>query len=92
MATFTNEDLAYLAQLSAIKVDDEQGKLLVKQLQQVIAFVDQLQEISVAPQPPYAPCENVFRDDQVFATSLELPLGQAPQRQERYFAVPPILE
>ena len=91
----TREDVAHLADLARIDLDDAELDHLAPQLAVIIDSVRSISEVAAADVPPTShavPLTNVFREDAVVAglTPAEA-LSGAPQVEEQRFAVPRIL-
>ena len=91
-------DVAYVAHLARMHLTGEEIREFQGQLDQVLAYVDQLKELDVDGIEPTAhaiPVENVLRDDIACPRSpeqREAQLDNAPARQGDEFLVPRILE
>lgn len=87
----------YLTQLSRIACTDEEQDSLLKDLQQILDYVEQLQEVDTENVPPcdqvLADMANVFRED-VTETSMprEVFLANAPAHVGGMIRVPPIIK
>lgn len=92
MTQFTKEDLLGIAKLSALELNDAEIELLTKQVGSIIAYVDQLQEVDTTLAADAVRNQNVFREDVVLPSNADAVLSQAPQREDRYFVVPKILD
>ena len=91
----TREDVAHLADLARIDLDDAELDHLAPQLAVIIDSVRSISEVAAADVPPTShavPLTNVFREDVVVAglTPAEA-LSGAPQVEGQRFAVPRIL-
>lgn len=92
MTQFTKEDLLGIAKLSALELNDTEVVLLTKQIGSIIAYVDQLQEVDTTVVADAVKNQNVFREDIVRPGNADAVVAQAPQREDRYFVVPKILD
>ena len=91
----TEEDVAKVARLARLDIDDSHVHHFTEQLAKVMAHfrdIDALDLDGVAPMTQPYPLVNVMRDD------VELPvldtdevLAAAPEAEERRFRVPPII-
>lgn len=87
------EDVKKLAQLSALKIEEEEAALLADQVSSILSYVEQISEADVARFSPIRLTnQNIFREDIATQQSSEALLAQAPKRKENYFVVPQILE
>ena len=96
MAKITPEDVDHIAGLAQLTVDDETRQRLVVQLNDILAYIDKLNELDttgIEPMMHAVPMTNVFRDD-VVGESLdrEKALMNAPKTDGEYFLVPRILD
>ena len=94
--TISRQEVLKVAQLSRLKLSDEEVALFTTQLDAIIGYVEQLAELDVDDVEPMAhplPIQNVFRED---AVRDSLPpdeaLANAPRRHQDFFAIPPTLE
>lgn len=92
----THMDVSYVANLAQIELTDEETQLFQGQLEQVLKYVEQLNELDVSDVTPTAhavPLVNVLRAD-VPAKSLdnEVVLDNAPAFRTGQVLVPKINE
>jgi aspartyl-tRNA(Asn)/glutamyl-tRNA(Gln) amidotransferase subunit C len=92
----TRDEVAHLARLSRLALDDAELEHLAAQLDVIITAVARVQEVAAGDIPPTShavPMTNVMRPDEVVPplTVAEV-LGQAPAVEEQRFRVPRILE
>lgn len=93
----TREEVAHLARLSRLALDDQELDGLAAQLDVILGAVAAIQEVTgVADVPPTThavPVENVTRPD-VVVPSLprDLVLAMAPEAEDGRFRVPRILD
>ncbi len=85
----------HVALLGRIELTDEQVSTLGRQLADIVAYVDKLQELDTAEVEPMAhalPIHNVLADD-VEGPSLppEQALANAPQREGDLYKVPKVI-
>ena len=91
-------DVAYVAHLARLHLTEEEVRAFQGQLDQVLAYVDQLRELDVEGIEPTAhaqPMENVLREDAACPRpdeAREALLENAPARQADQFQVPRIIE
>ena len=85
-----------ISYLSRLKVDDEKEKKIVKDLDNIIEFVDQLNDVDTSDIEPLTnPLEKIAktRNDEVTAKNLKKELLKvAPSANEDYFLVPRVVE
>jgi aspartyl-tRNA(Asn)/glutamyl-tRNA(Gln) amidotransferase subunit C len=94
--SLTPDDVAKVALLARLRISQAELSTFTDQLNSIVEFVAQLQELDTSNVEPLAhgiEVRNVFRDD-VVAPSLprEAALANAPQRNEQSFLVPAVLE
>jgi aspartyl-tRNA(Asn)/glutamyl-tRNA(Gln) amidotransferase subunit C len=92
----TADDVAKVALLARLRLSSEELAVFTGQLNQIVEYVAQLQELDVSGVEPLAhgvEIHNVFRDD-VVKPSLdrEAALANAPKRNDQSFLVPAVLE
>jgi aspartyl-tRNA(Asn)/glutamyl-tRNA(Gln) amidotransferase subunit C len=92
MAQFTKEELLTIAQLSALRLDNQEIETLSQQIATILNYVDQLAQVTVTTQAQTVGNKNVFRDDVARKSNADLILEQAPKKIGRYFVVPKILD
>ncbi len=93
MAKITREEVLKIARMSHITIHEQEIDLLVKELEGVLTYAERVKDLaSAAMEEQSTRAINVVREDLVVPTPAEPILAQAPERQERYFVVPAILE
>jgi len=92
MAAFNKEELYKIAQLSAVTIDAQECDLFVDQIKTILSYVDQLQSVPLSHEAARVCNINVMREDIALPFDSEAILDQAPQRNDRFFVVPTILE
>ena len=93
MADFTKEELLKLANLSAIKLDEQETTLFTEQIKTILAFTEQLQEVETDNAQERIRNVNTIRQD-VARTSpnAQAVIEQSPKEELNYFVVPKILD
>jgi aspartyl-tRNA(Asn)/glutamyl-tRNA(Gln) amidotransferase subunit C len=94
--SITRDEVAHLARLSRLALDDAELEHLAAQLDVIITAVARVQEVAADDIPPTShavPMTNVLRIDKVVPplTAAEA-LAQAPAVEQQRFRVPRILE
>jgi aspartyl-tRNA(Asn)/glutamyl-tRNA(Gln) amidotransferase subunit C len=94
--SITRDEVAHLARLSRLALDDAELEHLAAQLDVIISAVARVQEVAADDIPPTShavPMTNVLREDEVVPplTAAEA-LAQAPAVEQQRFRVPRILE
>lgn len=92
----TKDDVKYVANLSRLKLTEEEEALFCGQLGDILEYVQQLQEVDVEGVEPYISAAgegNIFRED-VAKESLprEKALQNAPEQGDDGFIVPKVVE
>jgi len=91
----TLQDVEHVATLAKLSFSDEEKKKLVGELNAILDYMDQLNELetgSVDPLSHVIELSNVFRDDELRpGLSREEALRNAPARSEKFFKVPKVL-
>lgn len=89
-------DIARVAKLANLPIDEKQRRLFTSQLAAIVAFVSKLQQVptkTVAPTAQVTGKTNVFREDVVDAARMltqEQALKNAKETRNGYFVVPSI--
>ena len=95
MTKISSSDVRKVAQLARLELSDDQIETYTSQLEEILSYVDKLQEIDTENVPPTTRAVevvNVMREDLVEVnTTREDILNQAPQREGDFFRVPKIL-
>lgn len=92
----SKKDVDYIKELARLQVGEEETNALVKDLNMILQYVDQLSELNtedveILVNPLYL--ENVYRED-VVEPSLpqEAFLQNVPERVEDYLKVPSVID
>ena len=95
MSKISSSDVRKVAQLARLELPDDQIETYTAQLEEILSYVDQLQEIdtkNVSPTTRAVEVGNAMREDLVdVKCSREDILNQAPHREGDFFRVPKIL-
>ena len=96
MSTVTKSDVAYVAGLAQLDLDEAATSRLVDEMNSILHYMDKLNELdtdAVEPMMHAMALTNVFRDDEVKPSlPRELALRGAPLHDGEYFMVPKILD
>ena len=96
MSRISADDVRKVAQLARLELPETKIATYTAQLERILDYVAQLQEVDTTDVPPTTRAVevvNVTREDSVEATPVrEELLNLAPQREGDYFRVPKILE
>lgn len=92
----SHTDVAYLARLSRLAMSDADMAVFMPQLQQILAYIEQLRALDTTGIEPTAhvlPLRNVTRTDDVGASLPQAAaLQSAPQVGDGFFCVPAVIE
>ena len=95
MTKLSSSDVRKVAQLARLELPDDQIEIYTAQIEEILSYVDQLQEIdtkNVSPTTRAVEVVNAMREDLVDVKCLrEDILNQAPHREGDFFRVPKIL-
>ncbi|RIK15210.1 MAG: Asp-tRNA(Asn)/Glu-tRNA(Gln) amidotransferase GatCAB subunit C [Acidobacteria bacterium] len=96
MSNLSRDDVAHVAMLARIQLEDHELDRLAGQLDQIVGWVGQVNEVAADDVPPMShplPLVNVVRPDEVRPSlSQEQALANAPEAEDGRFAVPRILD
>jgi aspartyl-tRNA(Asn)/glutamyl-tRNA(Gln) amidotransferase subunit C len=89
------EEVLHVAELARLSLKPEEIDLFTRQLNDILAYVEKLQELDttgVAPLAHVIPVFNAFREDEVNpGLPLEEALANAPAREDDNFLVPRVI-
>ena len=92
----TKEEVKYVAELARLYLSDDETKQFTDQLDSILDYIDQLNELDVKdvlPTSQSVSAENVLKEDVVDNTfKKELSLLNAPLQEEGIFKVPKVIE
>ena len=95
MTKISLSDVRKVAHLSRLELPEDQIEIYTEQLEEILTYIDQLQEIDTKGVPPTTRAVEVvnsMREDLVDVNcSREDILNQAPHREGDFFRVPKIL-
>ena len=92
MTKISKEEVLKIAEISRIRLSEDEIEPMIKHLEGVLSYAERVQEIAADIEEPSNKNVNVFREDVVVKTDPETILCQAPEREEDYFVVPAIIE
>lgn len=96
MSRISIEQVKHVAHLARLAITEEEATMFAKQLDAIITFAEQLNELDTENVPPTSHVlnmKNVMREDVPAAgLPLEEVLKNAPDQQDGQFRVPAILE
>ena len=92
----TENQVRHVAKLARLNCSDEQIANFTHQLDAIIQYVGQLEQLDTTNVEPLAHClpvHNVFRADQITASlTSDQALANAPQSDGEFFSVPKVLD
>jgi len=92
MVNLDKDELLKLAELSALKLYDEEAEVLLEQIKLFLDYTNELDQVQMSTEVAPVRNVNVFRDDIAIPTNSQPILEQAPQTHDTYFEVPKILD
>lgn len=96
MSSLSRDQVAHVAMLARIQLDDSELDRLSGQLHQIVDWVSSISDVAAADIPPMShplPLTNVTRADEVRPSlTPEQALSGAPASEQQRFAVPRILD
>ena len=87
----TREEILKIAEISKLKIWDNEVENVISQLEAVLSYAERVQEIAADQDEPSNKNINVTREDVIINTDSEPILKQAPESDNNYFVVPKIL-
>ena len=91
MDKITKEEALKIASFTKLTIADDEIDSIVKQLQDVLAYAQRVQDIAKDVDIPAHKNINFQRPDVIVSFDAQKILAQAPQEQDDYFVVPKIL-
>lgn len=92
----TKDVVEYVAHLSRLELSADQVDVYTAQLDRILEYMDKLNMLDttgIEPTTHAIPLVDVMRDDEVSnGLSIEGSVGNAPERRDSFFVVPPIIE
>ncbi len=92
MVKITREEVLKLAEISKIYLHENEIDLVVEQLKSVLGYAAKVSDIAGDIQIQSVKNVNIYRDDIALHTDPQPILAQAPEHEDDYFVVLPILE
>lgn len=88
--------LKYLADLSRIELTEKEGEKLLKDLQKILDYFKELQELDTSKIEPLTggtSLKNVFREDKRLENKEQISAGEYfPETEDNFLKVPPVFE
>ncbi len=95
MTKITSNDVRKVAQLARLELSEDQIALYTSQLEKILGYVAQLEQVDTQDVPPTSRAVeviNVLREDLVKSTNIRNQLlDQAPEREGYFYRVPKIM-
>lgn len=92
----SRDEVLKVALLGRLKLSEAELEKFTTQLNQIVGYVEQLQELDTEDVEPMAhplPMNNVFRADEVKPSiEVDSALANAPKRDREFYLVPPVLD
>lgn len=92
----SKEDVRKIAVLARLKFNEEQMNKFAAQMNDILGYVEQLNELStdkVNPTAHILPLKNIFREDCVTnGAPSKIIFSNAPKEEENQFKVPQVIE
>lgn len=93
MAKVTKEEVAKLAHMSQLAIDEHDIEKLIAKLDAVLSYASCLIDVAQGKTADaMVQNSNIVREDRVINTDQEPLLALAPEREENYYVVPMILK
>ncbi|GBD35715.1 Glutamyl-tRNA(Gln) amidotransferase subunit C [bacterium HR36] len=90
------EEVRWVAHLARLECTEEEIGLFTAQLNDIVSYVNQLQEVNTEGVEPLSHClpiHNVFREDTPgVSLKVDEALANAPARKGDFYAVPAVLD
>jgi len=94
--SISQNDIEHVARLARLALTQEEKTLFTSQMEAILAYAETLNELDttgINPTSHAVPMENSFRADCVVSSiGLDKALANAPDKNETYFRVPPVIE
>ncbi|ANC75588.1 MAG: Asp-tRNA(Asn)/Glu-tRNA(Gln) amidotransferase subunit GatC [Bacillota bacterium] len=96
MSRISKDQVKHVAHLARLAVTEEEAELLTEQLDKIIGFAEELNELdtdNVEPTTHVLELKNILRKDEVRnSVSVDEAMKNAPSERDGQFKVPNILE
>ncbi|WP_353856478.1 Asp-tRNA(Asn)/Glu-tRNA(Gln) amidotransferase subunit GatC [Bacillus sp. Bos-x628] len=96
MSRISIEEVKHVAHLARLAITDEEAEMFTEQLDSIISFAEQLNEVdteNVEPTTHVLKMKNVMREDVPNKSlSIEAVMKNAPDHKDGYIRVPSILD
>lgn len=92
MNKLNRDELLKLAELSALKLGEDEIDPLLKDLDSILSYASQLENITLGERHKPTRNTNMLRDDVARSTDTAPLLAQAPEHADTYYVVPQIVD
>ncbi len=92
MTKITKDELLKIAQISKLRLDEDEIPSLVKQLEELLTYTERVKKVAKEIELPSNNNVNVMREDMVVRTDAKPIIERAPEREEDYFVVPKVIK
>jgi aspartyl-tRNA(Asn)/glutamyl-tRNA(Gln) amidotransferase subunit C len=96
LSRISKDQVKHVAHLARLAVTDEEAEMLTEQLDKIIGFAEELNELdtdNVEPTTHVLELKNILREDEVRnSVSVDEAMKNAPAQKDGQFKVPNILE
>ncbi len=92
MIKLEKEELLKLAELSGLKLDDNELAIFLDQIKLVLDYTKELEDVKLSQESAPIKNVNLFREDHAFQFDSKPILQQSPENQNTYFVVPEVLK
>ncbi len=94
--SINQQEIEHVAKLARLTLRDDEKQLFTGQMEAILAYVETLNELNtdgISPTSHAVPMQNAFRPDCVTPSiGHDRALSNAPDKNETYFRVPPVIE
>ena len=94
--SINQHEIEHVAKLARLSLRDDEKQLFTGQMEATLAYVETLNELNtdyISPTSHAVPMENAFRPDCVNPSiGHDRALANAPDTNQTYFRVPPVIE
>ncbi len=94
--SLTPDEVRKVANLARLELTNEEIPQMTQHLSAIVDYMDKLKQVDTENVEPLAhplPVQNVFREDELKESlSVNEALQNAPQREDDFFGVPPVLD
>ncbi len=88
----TKEELAKVAELSLLQLSENESKIILSDLEQILGFITEINDLAVDESLIISKNINVLREDKIKPSEGEDILNNIPNTKESFFTVPKIIK